>query len=163
MLSLVTEQTAWLKSLVNNRPIKPDELDAVTAKYVFAARDDFAYFRCLMRPGMITSWWTREIARAMQKFYDDLIAGKRPMLAIGSPPQHGKSWAATDLIANEMQFILAHARAPRYQSRDAVQPGSCTICRVFLNPLKAAASSFAVEAIAAPVRDLSELESVVAA
>ena len=33
----------------------------------------------------------------------------------------------------------------------------------FLNPVKAAAASFAVEAIAAPVRDMSELESVVAA
>jgi putative ABC transport system substrate-binding protein len=33
----------------------------------------------------------------------------------------------------------------------------------FLNPLEAAASSFAVEAIPAPVRDVSELESVVAA
>jgi putative tryptophan/tyrosine transport system substrate-binding protein len=33
----------------------------------------------------------------------------------------------------------------------------------FLNPFKAAASSFAVEAIAAPVRDTSELEFVVAA
>src|SRR6516165_1451091 len=33
----------------------------------------------------------------------------------------------------------------------------------YLNPIKAAALSFAVEAIAAPVRDLSELESVVAA
>ena len=33
----------------------------------------------------------------------------------------------------------------------------------FLNPFKAAAASFAVEAIAAPVRDTSELESVVAA
>ena len=33
----------------------------------------------------------------------------------------------------------------------------------YLNPIKAAALSFAVEAIAAPVRDLSELESLVAA
>ena len=33
----------------------------------------------------------------------------------------------------------------------------------YLNPFKAAAASFAVEAIAAPVRDTSELESVVAA
>jgi hypothetical protein len=85
--------------LVYDRPIKLDELDAVTANYVLGARDDFSYFRCLMRPGMITSWWTRELARAMQQFYDDLVANKRPMLAIGSPPQHGKSWAATDLIA----------------------------------------------------------------
>jgi putative tryptophan/tyrosine transport system substrate-binding protein len=34
---------------------------------------------------------------------------------------------------------------------------------LYLNPFKAAAASFAVEAIAAPVRDRSELESVVAA
>jgi hypothetical protein len=33
----------------------------------------------------------------------------------------------------------------------------------FLNPIRAAASSFAVQAIAAPVGDLSELEAVVAA
>jgi putative tryptophan/tyrosine transport system substrate-binding protein len=40
---------------------------------------------------------------------------------------------------------------------------TATYAETFLNPIKAAASSFAVEAIAAPVRDLSELESVVAA
>jgi putative tryptophan/tyrosine transport system substrate-binding protein len=42
-------------------------------------------------------------------------------------------------------------------------PASAPYAESFLNPIKAAASSFAVEAIAAPVRDLSELESVVAA
>ena len=35
--------------------------------------------------------------------------------------------------------------------------------KISLNPFKAAAASFAVEAIAAPVHDTSELESVVAA
>jgi putative tryptophan/tyrosine transport system substrate-binding protein len=34
---------------------------------------------------------------------------------------------------------------------------------IYLNPFKATAASFAVEAIAAPVHDRSELESVVAA
>jgi putative ABC transport system substrate-binding protein len=42
-------------------------------------------------------------------------------------------------------------------------PAVAPYAESFLNPLKAAASSLAVEAIAAPVRDLSELESVVAA
>jgi hypothetical protein len=28
-----------------------------------------------------------------------MVEGKRPKLAISSPPQHGKSWAATDFIA----------------------------------------------------------------
>ena len=42
-------------------------------------------------------------------------------------------------------------------------PAVAPYAESFLNPFKAAASSVAVEAIAAPVRDLSELESVVAA
>jgi phage terminase large subunit-like protein len=94
-----SQSVSWVKELIKQRPLKRDEAEAASSEYVFGARESFEYFRCLMRPGMITSWWTKEIAQAMQQFYEDLIAGKRPMLAIGSPPQHGKSWAATDLIA----------------------------------------------------------------
>jgi putative tryptophan/tyrosine transport system substrate-binding protein len=42
-------------------------------------------------------------------------------------------------------------------------PATATYAEYWLNPFKAAAASFAVEAIAAPVRDTAELESVVAA
>ena len=42
-------------------------------------------------------------------------------------------------------------------------PATAPYAEYYLNPFKAAAASFAVEAIAAPVRDTSELESVVAA
>ena len=42
-------------------------------------------------------------------------------------------------------------------------PVSATYADYWLNPFKAAAPSFAVEAIAAPVRDTSELEPVIAA
>jgi putative ABC transport system substrate-binding protein len=42
-------------------------------------------------------------------------------------------------------------------------PVSATYADYWLNPFKAAAPTFAVEAIAAPVRDSSELESVIAA
>src|SRR6516165_4119511 len=54
--------------------------------------------------------------------------------------------------------------APRV-TRVAVlfNPTVAPYAEAFLNPFKAAASSLAVEAIAAPVRDLSELDSVVAA
>jgi len=41
-------------------------------------------------------------------------------------------------------------------------PATATYFEYWLNPFKAAAVSFAVEAIAAPVRDRSELESVIA-
>jgi putative ABC transport system substrate-binding protein len=54
--------------------------------------------------------------------------------------------------------------APRV-ARAAIlfNPAVAPYSESFLNPFKAAASSFAVEAIAAPVRDTSELEFVVAA
>jgi putative ABC transport system substrate-binding protein len=42
-------------------------------------------------------------------------------------------------------------------------PATAPYAEYFLNPFKAAAASFAVEAIAAPVHDTSELETVVAA
>jgi putative tryptophan/tyrosine transport system substrate-binding protein len=42
-------------------------------------------------------------------------------------------------------------------------PASATYAEFWLNPFKAAAAAFAVEAISAPVRDESELDSVVAA
>src|SRR5262245_32055578 len=42
-------------------------------------------------------------------------------------------------------------------------PATATYAEFYLNPFKAAAASFAVEAIAAPVRDRSALESVVSA
>jgi putative ABC transport system substrate-binding protein len=42
-------------------------------------------------------------------------------------------------------------------------PATATYADYYLSSFKATAASFAVEAIAAPVRDLSELESVVAA
>jgi putative tryptophan/tyrosine transport system substrate-binding protein len=42
-------------------------------------------------------------------------------------------------------------------------PATATYAEIYLNSLKAAAASFAVEAIAAPVHDTSELETVVAA
>jgi hypothetical protein len=38
----------------------------------------------VIRPKMLTSWWTDEVAAALQQFYHDLIAGKRPPLAIGA-------------------------------------------------------------------------------
>jgi putative ABC transport system substrate-binding protein len=42
-------------------------------------------------------------------------------------------------------------------------PATASYFQYYLNPFKAVATSFAVEAIAAPIRDVSELESVIAA
>jgi predicted phage terminase large subunit-like protein len=63
------------------------------------ARDDFGLFRQLIRPDMLWSWWTDELARELHRFYRDLKAGRRPKLALMAPPQHGKSTAVLDFIA----------------------------------------------------------------
>jgi hypothetical protein len=52
-----------------------------------------------MRPTMQWGWWVEMLCLELQQFYEDLAAGLRPRLAIMAPPQHGKSWAATDFIA----------------------------------------------------------------
>ncbi len=54
--------------------------------------------------------------------------------------------------------------APRVERAAMLfNPATATYAGIYLNSFKAAAVSFAVEAIAAPVRDTSELESVIAA
>jgi hypothetical protein len=63
------------------------------------ARENFRIFRHVMHPDMVWGWWTVDISNELQQFYLDLVAGRRPKLAIMAPPQHGKSTAAVDFIA----------------------------------------------------------------
>lgn len=67
----------------------------------------------LRRQKFIDGWWQKAIAAHIEQFRKDLVAGLRPKLFIGSPPQHGKSWQAIDamlwFIANDpnMRTIFA--------------------------------------------------------
>lgn len=63
------------------------------------ARESFWAYRQYMRPTMLKGWWQRQVAWELQRFYEDLIAGKRPYLLLEAPPQHGKSWQVTDFIS----------------------------------------------------------------
>ena len=63
------------------------------------ARESFAAFRRFMNPEILWGWWTQELAEQLQGFWEDLVAGRRPKLALMAPPQHGKSTAITDFIA----------------------------------------------------------------
>jgi len=62
-------------------------------------RDSFAGFRELIRPDMVWGWWVEQLTIELDAFYAGMVAGKRPKMAIMAPPQHGKSWTATDFIA----------------------------------------------------------------
>ncbi len=79
--------------------IDREVLDLVLEMSYAEARENFASFRRFIHPTMLWGWWTEEIARHLQQFYEDLVAGRRPKLALLAPPQHGKSWAIGDFIA----------------------------------------------------------------
>ena len=66
---------------------------------LLVARKNFLAFRRKIRPNMLVGWWIEEVAGHLQQFYDEMMDGKRPKLAITAPPQHGKSWTVTDFIA----------------------------------------------------------------
>ena len=53
----------------------------------------------MRRTSMKWGWFLQEVAEAFQQFYDDLEAGKRPKLALMTPPQHGKSFTVEDFIS----------------------------------------------------------------
>jgi predicted phage terminase large subunit-like protein len=63
------------------------------------SRDDFLQYRRLINPRLKINWFVEELAQELQQFYDDLVAGLKPMLIIEAPPQHGKSEAITDFIS----------------------------------------------------------------
>ena len=79
--------------------IKTDDLDVITEANAATARESFAVFRRTIRPDMLWSPFVGLITRELQKFHEAFVAGKRPKLAMMTPPQHGKSWAAEDFIS----------------------------------------------------------------
>jgi hypothetical protein len=75
-----------------------DDVDLVENAKWAKARDDFAIYRQVIRREMLWDWWPQEVSEKLQQFYDDLVNGQRPKVAIMAPPQHGKSTAATDFV-----------------------------------------------------------------
>ena len=69
-------------------------------QWALARRDDgFYLFRKTIRPNMVVTWWQQDVARNLTWFYREMIAGKRPVMVIQAPPQHGKTEQVTDFIA----------------------------------------------------------------
>jgi predicted phage terminase large subunit-like protein len=59
---------------------------------VDAARTNYAAFITVMhRPRFKHSVFSAEVCRAIDRFVSDILAGKRPILMLTAPPQHGKS------------------------------------------------------------------------
>lgn len=70
-----------LTALLSNPDLILDEI----------ARRNFWEYFCRVNPKIKKGWWQKDAANHLQKFYDDLVSGNRPILVIEAPPQHGKS------------------------------------------------------------------------
>jgi len=55
------------------------------------ARTDLLSFVKFIKDDYIVSTFSIELCAALNTFYDDVKAGKRPILIVEAPPQHGKS------------------------------------------------------------------------
>ena len=58
----------------------------------------FAYRRYMRANEFLYNWFLIDVSRNLQQFYVDLLAGKKPILVIQTPPQHGKTWSVVDFI-----------------------------------------------------------------
>lgn len=93
-------------------PLANDEYSKVE---MLAAREHFWRYRVAMNPGMTLQghWFPLVLSRRLRRFWDDFKAGKRPVLLLQTPPQHGKSMSVIDFIAwaagndPELRFIYA--------------------------------------------------------
>lgn len=69
-----------------------DEYAALIASLIEAARTNYAAFVSLVhRPNYKHSTFSYRVCKAIDQFVDDVLAGKRPILVLEAPPQHGKS------------------------------------------------------------------------
>jgi predicted phage terminase large subunit-like protein len=65
------------------------------------AVENFWHYRIVMNPRLTLKgkWFPRMLAAKLRTFYDDFKAGKKPVMLLCTPPQHGKSLSVIDFIA----------------------------------------------------------------
>ena len=79
----------------------PEVITTAASGIEQAAIKHFWQFRIQMNPRLVLAgkWFPRALARQLRKFWDDFKAGKRPVMLLMTPPQHGKSLSVIDFIA----------------------------------------------------------------
>ena len=83
------------------RDVNTEEAQHAFAQLAYAhARENFWQFRVTMNPKLTLrdQWFPATLARRLRVFWEDLRAGKRPVMLVQTPPQHGKSISVIDFI-----------------------------------------------------------------
>ena len=147
-------------------------IDARWPAFDAESRQRFAKELIALQPDLILSHTTPTTAALLQQtrtipivfatVTDPVGSGIVPSLARPGGNVTGFTLVEPTMAAKWVELLKEIA--PRVNRATMLfNPATATYADYFLKPFKAAAPSFAVAAIAAPVRDLSELESVVAA
>ena len=100
MLQVISKPKLDLAAAVST----PEDADALCTLATVEARNGFFAYRQHINPRFVWGWFARELARGLRQFYDDFVAGKRPILVLVTPPQFGKSIAVLDFIA----WVVGH-------------------------------------------------------
>lgn len=85
--------------LPDQRNWSQDDADLIFDLACAEARESFWAYRQFINPDMKLGWFQRELAIALQRFYDDMVSGKAPIIILQTPPQHGKSLSVIDFIS----------------------------------------------------------------
>jgi predicted phage terminase large subunit-like protein len=81
------------------QPLTSAQLSKIKEWQGAESRKDFYFYRRMIRPGLIKTWWQKDVAKHLMEFWEDFKAGKRPVLVLQAPPQHGKTEQITDFIS----------------------------------------------------------------
>jgi predicted phage terminase large subunit-like protein len=89
------------KRIIHEDVTSPEAKEAIGLYDYAAAVNNFWHYRCVMNPRLTLRdmWFPRMLACKLRTFYEDFRAGKRPVMLLCTPPQHGKSLSVIDFIA----------------------------------------------------------------
>jgi hypothetical protein len=68
---------------------------------ILTAQENFWHYRIVMNKQLLLKdmWFPRSLAIKLRAFWDDFRAGRRPIMLLMTPPQHGKSLSVIDFIS----------------------------------------------------------------
>jgi predicted phage terminase large subunit-like protein len=94
-------QTLRKRPIVHEDLTSPQAQEAIGAYDLAKAYDNFWHYRCVMNSRLTLRgmWFPRSLALKLRTFWEDFRAGRKPVMLLMTPPQHGKSLSVIDFIA----------------------------------------------------------------
>jgi hypothetical protein len=88
---LQAPQTAQATRVIRPAINSAEAQAAYEQQAIAAAQEHFWFYRQYMNPRLILrgKWFPRSVARKLRQFWEDFRAGKRPVMLLETPPQHG--------------------------------------------------------------------------